>query len=88
MGLIAPRAVVVGSAAEDLWADPKGEYLSLVHAAPVFKLFGLDTITDPTMPPLSQPRFVGQTGYFIRPGTHALHEGDWMGYLDFLDDRM
>lgn len=88
MGLIAPRAVVVGSAAEDLWADPKGEYLSLVHAAPVFKLFGLDTITDPTMPPLSQPRFVGQTGYFIRPGAHALHEGDWMGYLDFLNDRM
>lgn len=88
MGLIAPRAVVVGSAAEDLWADPKGEYLSLVHAAPVFKIFGLDTITDPTMPPLTQPRFVGQTGYFIRPGAHALHEGDWMGYLDFLDDRM
>jgi lysophospholipase L1-like esterase/pimeloyl-ACP methyl ester carboxylesterase len=85
MGLIAPRAVVVASAAEDLWADPKGEYLSLYYARPVFSLLGQQSIDQETMPPLAQPRFVGATGYFIRPGTHGLHEGDWANYLDFLD---
>lgn len=85
LALIAPRAVAVGSASEDLWADPRGEYLSLVHAAPVFKLFGPAVIEDPVMPPLSQPRFSGKMGYFVRPGEHALHEGDWMHYLDFLN---
>jgi len=88
MGLIAPRAVAVASAAEDLWADPKGEYLSLYHAGPVFRLFGLESFEEPTVPPLGQPRFVGQTGYFVRPGGHGLHEGDWANYLDFLDERL
>lgn len=86
-GLIAPRVVAVGSAAEDLWADPKGEYLSLVHAAPVYQLLGKSSIDNPEMPPLGQPRFVGPTGYFVRPGIHNLQENDWANYLDFLDSQ-
>jgi len=88
MGLIAPRAVAVCSAAEDLWADPRGEYLSLVHAAPVYALLGKTSITDSEMPPLAQPRFIGPTGYFVRPGAHSLQEGDWANYLDFLDGQV
>jgi lysophospholipase L1-like esterase len=86
-GLIAPRAVAVGSAAEDLWADPRGEYLSIVHSAPVFELLGKSSITNLEMPPLAQPRFVGQTGYFVRPGVHNLQEDDWANYLDFFDGQ-
>ncbi len=88
IGLIAPRAVAISSAAEDLWADPRGEYLSLVHAAPVFSLLGHKSISDPEMPPLGQPRVIGKTGYIIRPGIHNLHEGDWTNYLDFLDRQL
>jgi len=87
IGLIAPRAVAVGSAAEDLWADPRGEYLAVVHAAPVYELLGKSTITNPEMPPLAQPRFVGPTGYFVRPGQHNLQENDWAHYLDFFDGQ-
>ena len=40
--LIAPRLLYIASASEDSWADPKSEFLSGVHASPVFRLFGLE----------------------------------------------
>nr|WP_143548236.1 acetylxylan esterase [Rhodopirellula sp. SM50] len=85
IALIAPRGVYVASADEDLWADPKGEYASLVAAAPVFGLLGKDAIETTTMPPLGQQRIKGQTGYHIRAGGHGLGEVDWNFFLDFAD---
>lgn len=85
LALLAPRAVYVGSADEDLWADPRGEYASLIAAGPVFQLFKLQHITDPVMPPLNTPRHVGPTGYHIRTGAHNLTEQDWGYFLDFAD---
>jgi pimeloyl-ACP methyl ester carboxylesterase len=85
ISLIAPRAVYVTSADEDLWADPKGEYASLVAAAPVFQLLGEPSITDPEMPALNQQRIVGKTGYCIRSGGHGLEQVDWERFLSFAD---
>lgn len=83
IALIAPRAVYVTSADEDLWADPRGEYQSLVEAAPVFELLGERSIRDAAMPPINQPRVQGKTGYHIRTGGHGLGEQDWTWFLDF-----
>ncbi|MBT5812783.1 MAG: hypothetical protein HOI15_00285, partial [Opitutales bacterium] len=83
IALAAPRAVYVTSSDEDLWADPRGEYSSLVGAGPVFDLFGLEHITEPVMPELNTPRHVGSTGYHIRTGVHNLTEQDWGYFLDF-----
>ncbi len=88
IALIAPRAVYAASADEDLWADPKGEYGSLLAARPVFDLFGKKVITDAEMPALGQPRRVGQTGYHIRTGGHGLGDGDWGFFLDFADTHL
>jgi pimeloyl-ACP methyl ester carboxylesterase len=85
MALIAPRGVYVASADEDLWADPRGEYASLVAAAPVFRLFNKRSISNATMPALNQPRVSGQTGYHIRTGGHGLGDKDWKWFLDFAD---
>jgi ketosteroid isomerase-like protein len=85
MALIAPRGVYVASADEDLWADPRGEYASLVAAAPVFRLFNKRSISNATMPALNQPRVSGQTGYHIRTGGHGLGDTDWKWFLDFAD---
>ena len=83
IGLIAPRAVYVASADKDLWADPRGEYTSLVGAAPIYNLFGIKAIKNPSMPALDSPRHVGATGYHIRRGVHNLTEQDWGYFLDF-----
>ncbi|MCC7175398.1 MAG: hypothetical protein IT159_09400 [Bryobacterales bacterium] len=85
IGLIAPRGVYVASAGEDLWADPKGEYASLVAAAPVFALLGKQSIREEQMPAINQPRVVGQTGYHIRTGGHGWTDQDWDWFLDFAD---
>lgn len=88
IALVAPRAAYVASADEDLWADPKGEYASLVASRPVFQLFGKPSITETTMPALLQPRHVGSTGYHIRPGGHGLEDRDWGFFLDFADRHL
>ena len=85
IALAAPRAVYVASSDEDLWADPRGEYAALVAAGPVFDLFGLEHISDASMPALDTPRHVGSTGYHIRAGVHNLTEQDWGYFLDFAD---
>ncbi|TWU36102.1 glucuronyl esterase domain-containing protein [Novipirellula artificiosorum] len=85
IALLAPRGVYVTSSDEDLWADPAGEYASLVAAASVFNLLGAESITNPVMPPLNHPRVVGKTGYHIRSGGHGLEQQDWDFFLDFAD---
>ena len=85
ISLIAPRGVYIASAGEDLWADPRGEYTSLIAAAPVYQLFGLKHLDKPVMPPLDTPSYAGATGYHIRSGKHNLTRQDWVAFLDFAD---
>ncbi len=86
MTLIAPRAVAVGSAAEDLWADPRGEFLSAVNARPVFQLFGKDALgSAPQMPAINDALHGDGAHYHVRDGKHNLTLVDWTHYWDFAD---
>ena len=85
LALIAPRALYVASADEDLWADPRGEFLSLAHSSPVYALFGQPPIGARDMPPLKRPLAVGRRAYHIRKGAHNLTPYDWDRFVDFAD---
>ncbi|MEX2600229.1 MAG: hypothetical protein WD355_01195 [Balneolaceae bacterium] len=85
VSLIAPRAVYIASADEDLWADPKGEFLSLVHSSPVYRLWGHSAIRPEEMPALEEPFRSGPRGYHVRRGTHNLTPLDWNLFIDFAE---
>ncbi|MDD4870747.1 MAG: acetylxylan esterase [Kiritimatiellae bacterium] len=85
ISLIAPRAVYVASADKDLWADPRGEFLSVVHAAPVYQLFRKKGLGTTEMPAIGEPIHGDGTAYHIREGKHNLTLVDWNWYMDFAD---
>lgn len=85
LALIAPRPLYVGSADDDLWSDPRGEFLSCVAASPVYELLGVPGLGTIVMPPLDMPVCTGHIGYHIRRGRHAFSDYDWNKYLVFLD---
>jgi hypothetical protein len=86
VALIAPRRVYVTSADEDLWADPRGEFLSCRNADPVYRLLDVPGLGTDRMPPLDRPIASGQIGYHVRTGGHALTDYDWQRFLDFASD--
>jgi hypothetical protein len=88
IALIAPRPAYVASADRDLWADPRGEFLSCKYASPVYSLLGLEGLGTDQMPSLDQPVQKGMIGYHVRSGGHALTEYDWRQYMAFADARL
>jgi len=85
LSLVAPRALYVASADEDLWADPRGEFLSLAASSPVFGLWGDAPVRASDMPAIDSPLIAGRRGYHIRTGGHNLTPYDWDRYADFAD---
>jgi len=88
IALIAPRAVCVGSASQDLWADPRGEFESAVRAGPVYRLFDKSGLGAPSdMPALGTALGGDGLHYHIREGKHDLNAVDWGFYMDYADKQ-
>jgi len=83
IGLIAPRPVYTTNATQDRWADPYGSFLSLVHAKPIYDLYGAKVILPPSMPKTNSPILNSAIGYHFREGAHDLNVYDWTNFIKF-----
>ena len=88
LALIAPRTLCVGSATEDLNADPKGEYLATRAASAVWNLYGMQGIENEERPAPDHGIGNGPVRYWYRTGKHALTPADWAYYYDLADDTL
>ncbi|MBQ6838720.1 MAG: hypothetical protein IJO44_07760 [Clostridia bacterium] len=79
---IAPRHAVIGSASEDLWADPHSEMLSCVAASPAFKNgFKYEN----RYPEINDMFFEGDIGYHMRKGLHYFSREDWNKLIQYIN---
>lgn len=86
LSLIAPRHLLVGSAAEDSWADPMSEYLCTCKVNEVYALYGKKGLEHPDRAPVPGDSFDdGDNHYHLRAWKHYLSREDWNRYLDFMD---
>jgi len=89
IALIAPRPVLISSAEEDTWADPKGEFLAAKAAEPVYRLLGKDGLALDEWPKPAEDSLVkSPIGYRYRPGPHDVLPSDWEAYMDFADAHL
>jgi hypothetical protein len=83
VSLIAPRPVLLQTGDKDFWSDPKGEFLSAVAAAPVFKLLGKQALDTEAMPAAGQTIF-HTLGYVMHAGGHGAIPSDFSLFLQFM----
>jgi hypothetical protein len=85
MALIAPRALYIDCASDDLWGDPKGSYLALYNSLPVFRLYDPGILLPVEVPALNKQVISDNIGFHIRSGEHNLKLQDWKFFMDFAD---
>jgi hypothetical protein len=83
LALMAPRGVYVASAAEDLWADPKGQYLSLLEAQVAYNLYGIKHNFSTEMPEVNKQIIQSHAGFHNREGKHNMTSYDWQQFIKF-----
>jgi hypothetical protein len=83
IALCAPRPVYVNGGLTDQWSDPKGEFLSLVAAGPVYRIVGAKDLGVTELPALDQPVTSGDLAFHYHSGGHAAVPADWKAFLDF-----
>ncbi len=86
IALMAPRAVYVASAADDLWADPLGQYLALTEAQSIFNLYGFETNLPAEMPGVNLQIIRPHVGFHNREGKHNMTPYDWQQFIQFANE--
>jgi hypothetical protein len=85
IALSAPRPVFVSGGIKDQWSDPKGQFLALVAAGPVYRLLGAKGLGVTEMPALDRPVAEGSLAYHYHSDGHTVLPADWKIFFDFAD---
>jgi hypothetical protein len=86
VAMCAPRPVLFNAAAEDVWANPVGQFEVLRAATPVYELLGVEGLaTDAAMPAAGEPMIDSRLGFAFRKGVHSLRLEDWQTFFDYAD---
>jgi hypothetical protein len=87
LAVCAPRPVLYTNAAEDVWANPSGQFDMMKRATPVCELLGVKGVEADAMP--EQGKLLdSRLGYWIRAGKHEMNADDWKTFLAFADKWM
>ena len=82
-----PARVCIGSAEEDLWADPQAEFLSCVLAGNYYAHFGMDAFQKVcAFPEINDVVKGNKICYHVRSGCHYLSRSDWKVYMAYAKD--
>ena len=85
VALMAPRPLLLQTGSTDFWSDPKGEFLSSIAAAPVYKLFNKKGPETTIMPPAGDTSLLmNPLGYFMHEGGHSVLPTDWTQMIGYM----
>jgi hypothetical protein len=85
IALCAPRPVYVNGGLGDQWSDPKGEFLAMLNAGPVYRLLGAKDLGVTEVPPLDKPVTSGDLAFHYHSSGHTAVPADWKAFLDFAE---
>lgn len=89
LALSVPRHLMIGSAEEDLWADPVSEFLCLYETNRVYELYGMTGLVTPDEIPTAKTVLgKGDALYQLRHGAHYFSREDWLEYIDYIDAKI
>jgi hypothetical protein len=83
LSLIAPRPVLLQTGDQDLWSDPKGEFLAAVAASRVYEFLGTPGLPIIRWPPAGKA-YLSTVGYYMHHGGHGIRPPDWNVFIAFL----
>jgi hypothetical protein len=83
LSLIAPRPLLLITGEKDTWSDPRGEFLAMKAAEPVYRLFGKCGLPVDTLPAAGQP-VLGDIGYSMHSSGHEIPPADLRTAADFI----
>jgi hypothetical protein len=89
VALMAPRPLLLQTGSTDYWSDPKGEFLSAVAAAPVYRLFnekGPETTQVPAAGDTSL--LMNDLGYYMHEGGHSVLPEDWAHMITYMKKHL
>jgi hypothetical protein len=89
VALMAPRPLLLQTGSTDYWSDPRGEFLSALAAAPVYRLFKKNGPETKEMPIAGDTSLLmNELGYYMHEGGHAVLPTDWTHIINYMKKHL